>query len=43
MPLTSGVVSIPLPERDASGQKWKFQFMMVPVIPKIIKGNLFNE
>jgi hypothetical protein len=28
---------------DTSGQKWNIQFMVVPVIPKLIKGNLFGE
>jgi hypothetical protein len=28
---------------DTFGQKWNIQFMMVPVIPKLIKGNLFGE
>jgi hypothetical protein len=27
---------------DNSGQKWNIQFMMVPVIPKLIKGDLFD-
>jgi hypothetical protein len=26
---------------DIGGQKWNIQFMMVPVIPKLIKGTLF--
>ena len=38
----TGVVDIPLPEPDTLGQKRKFQFMMVPVIPKLIKANLLN-
>jgi len=25
------------------GQNWNIQFMMVPVIPKLIKGTLFGE
>ena len=28
---------------DTFGQKWNIQFMVVPVIPKLIKGNLFGE
>jgi hypothetical protein len=28
---------------DTSSQKWNIQFMVVPVIPKLIKGNLFGE
>jgi hypothetical protein len=27
---------------DTIGQNWNIQFMMVPVIPKLIKGTLFN-
>jgi len=28
---------------DTFGQKWNIQLMVVPVIPKLIKGNLFGE
>ena len=28
---------------DTSGQKWDIQFMVVPVLPKLIKGNLLGE
>lgn len=28
---------------DVGGQKWNIQLMVVPVIPKLIKGNLFGE
>jgi hypothetical protein len=28
---------------DTFGQKWNLQFMVVPVIPKLIKGNLLGE
>jgi hypothetical protein len=28
---------------DLGGQKWNIQLMVVPVIPKLIKGNLFGE
>jgi hypothetical protein len=28
---------------DVGGQKWNIQVMVVPVIPKLIKGNLFCE
>jgi hypothetical protein len=28
---------------DTFGQKWNIQFMMVPVIPKLIKGDLLGE
>jgi hypothetical protein len=28
---------------DTFGQEWNLQFMMVPVIPKLIKGNLLGE
>jgi hypothetical protein len=26
-----------------AGQKWNIQLMVVPVIPKLIKGNFFGE
>jgi len=28
---------------DVGGQKWNIQLMVVPVIPKLIKGNLYGE
>ena len=28
---------------DTCGQKWNIQLMVVPVIPKLIKGNLFGD
>ena len=28
---------------ETFGQNWNIQFMMVPVIPKLIKANLLNE
>ena len=28
---------------DVGGQKWNIQLQVVPVIPKLIKGNLFGE
>ena len=28
---------------DTYGQKWNFQLMVVPVLPKLIKGTLFGE
>ena len=28
---------------DVGGQKWNIQLMVVPVIPKLIKGTLFGE
>jgi len=28
---------------DVGGQEWNLQFMVVPVIPKLIKGNLFGD
>jgi len=28
---------------DVFGQKWNLQFAMTPVIPKLIKGNLFGD
>jgi hypothetical protein len=27
---------------DTFGQNWNIQFMMVPVIPKLIKGTIFG-
>ena len=27
---------------DVFGQKWNLQFAVTPVIPKLIKGNLFD-
>ena len=27
---------------DVLGQKWDIQFSVTPVIPKLIKGNLFD-
>jgi hypothetical protein len=30
------------PNPDTFGQKWNIQLMMVPVIPKLIKGNLIE-
>jgi hypothetical protein len=28
---------------DVGGQKWNIQLMVVPVIPKLIKGTLFDD
>jgi hypothetical protein len=28
---------------DLFGQKWNLQFAMTPVIPKLVKGNLFGD
>lgn len=28
---------------NAFGQKWNLQFAITPVIPKLIKGNLFGD
>ena len=28
---------------DTFGQQWNFQLMVVPVIPKLIKGNVFGS
>lgn len=28
---------------DFGGQKWNIQLSVAPVIPKLIKGNLFGE
>ena len=28
---------------DAFGQKWNLQFSVTPVIPKLVKGNLFGD
>jgi hypothetical protein len=28
---------------DVFGQKWNLQFAITPVIPKLVKGNLFGD